>query len=234
MKTNLVNEATITKMSTTLASWRARVKNIIGEGKSPEDIYIKDWVKEEDLRIFHGKFALPVTDERTQWGKYMRSKNIGNHHLGSGVYFTALPKWKKEDEERKARGKPSLHDNYPTEHAKNFLRARFVADKVTKELTTDTKMREFMTALEKQNAAASAASQTSSHGSSTRAEWDTPFNMAMNEVKGQPVTKKPSGGHVADYGDVKWAEKYNETPMSTRRERRPRENKICRGWSRTQ
>jgi hypothetical protein len=59
-----------------------------------------------------------------------------------------------------------------------------VVDKVTKELTTDTKTREFMTGLEKQNAAASVASRTSSHGSSTRAEWDTPFNMAMNEVKG--------------------------------------------------
>jgi hypothetical protein len=36
--------------------------------------------------------------------------------------------------------------------------------------------------------------------------------MVMNEVKGQPVAKKPSGGRVADYGDMKWAEKYNETP----------------------
>jgi hypothetical protein len=109
-----------------------------------------------------------------------------------------------------------------------------VVDKVTKELTTDAKTWEFMTALDKQNAAASAASQTSSQGSSIRAKWDTPFNMEMNEVKGQPVAKKPSGGRVADYGDVKWAENTTRPPISARRERRPRENKICRGWSRAQ
>jgi hypothetical protein len=164
----------------------------------------------------------------------MRSKNVGNHRLGSGGYFTALPKWKKENEEHKARGEPSLYDNYPTKQAKNSLRDRFVVDKVTKELTTNAKTWEFMTALNKQNATASAASQTSSQGLSTRAKWDTPFNMAMNKVKGQPVAKKPLGGRVASYGDVKWAENTMRPPMSARRERRPRENKICRGWSRMQ
>jgi hypothetical protein len=38
MKTNLVNKAAITKMSTALASWRTRVKKMISEGKSPEEI----------------------------------------------------------------------------------------------------------------------------------------------------------------------------------------------------
>jgi hypothetical protein len=123
-----------------------------------------------------------------------------------------LPKWKKEDEGRKARGESSLYNNYPTEQARNFLRARFVVDKVTKKLTTNAKTREFMTALDKHNVTAGAASRTSSQGSSMRAKWDTPFNMAMNEVKGQLVENKLSGGRVASYGDVKWTEKYNETP----------------------
>jgi hypothetical protein len=35
MKTNLVNEAAITKMITALASWRTRVKKMSAEGKSP-------------------------------------------------------------------------------------------------------------------------------------------------------------------------------------------------------
>jgi hypothetical protein len=94
---------------------------MIAEGKSPEEIQIKERVKEEDLGIFHGNIALPVTEERSLWGKFMRSKNVGNHRLRSGGYFTALPKWKKEDEERKARGELRLYDNYPTEEAKNFL-----------------------------------------------------------------------------------------------------------------
>ena len=49
-KLNAVNNFALTKMSKALSSWRNRFKKLIEDDKSPEEIWNKERVNEEDLR----------------------------------------------------------------------------------------------------------------------------------------------------------------------------------------
>ena len=217
LKGNVVNNYAITKMSTALASWRARVKKMLDDKRSFEEIQRKERVDEEDLRIFKGRLGLAASQTRSAWGKWMRTKNVGNHHLGSGGYFAAEPKWKKEDDDRKARHEENPFDKYKDEQTRNFIRARYVQDKKTKQLKMDEKVQRFEKVLQKYQQSPSAGSESSQ--GSTKPLWDTTFNMAMNEVKGVTVSKKPSGGRVVGHGKAKWGEYYHEDAV-TRKERK--------------
>ena len=68
----------------------------------------------------------------------MRKLNLGVHQLGPGGYRVAEPIWDKEDAER---GLPPRFEKYRDKKTRNFLRARYKEDPVTKELTTDPKTR---------------------------------------------------------------------------------------------
>ena len=60
--------------------------------------------------------------------------------LGPGGYKVAEPIWDKEDAERAEKGLPLRFDKYSGDkQTRNFLRARYKEDPVTKELTTDPK-----------------------------------------------------------------------------------------------
>jgi hypothetical protein len=49
----------------------------------------------------------------------------------------AQPKWDKEDEERARNGLSPLFSKYKDKQTRNYLRARYRMDPVTKELTTN-------------------------------------------------------------------------------------------------
>ena len=68
----------------------------------------------------------------------MQDLNLGVHKLGLGGYRVAEPIWDKEDVERAEQGLPPLFDKY-NDKTKNYVRARYKIDPVTKELTTDPK-----------------------------------------------------------------------------------------------
>jgi hypothetical protein len=69
--------------------------------------------------------------------------NIGHHHLGSGGYRAAEPKWDKEDDEYRAKGIPNPFSKFENKQLRNFIRARYHVDPKTKELTTETKVKDF-------------------------------------------------------------------------------------------
>ena len=54
----------------------------------------------------------------------------------------AEPAWDKEDAERAEQGLPPRFEKYSDKQTRNFLRARYKEDPVTKELTTDPKTKE--------------------------------------------------------------------------------------------
>ena len=72
----------------------------------------------------------------------MRELNLGAHKLGPSGYRVAEPIWDKEDAERAEQGLPPRFKKYSSDkQTRNYVRARYKEDPVTKELTTDPKTR---------------------------------------------------------------------------------------------
>ncbi len=67
--------------------------------------------------------------------------NLGVDQLGPDGYRVAEPIWDKEDTERAEQGLPLLFDKYRDKQTRNYVRARYKMNPVTKELTTDPKTR---------------------------------------------------------------------------------------------
>ena len=126
---NKVNNAALTRMSTTLSTWRSTVKAMIEKGGSYEKIKAKYPLMSESS----------ATSESSQWGKEMWKLNLGVHQLGPGGYRVAEPIWDKEDAERAEQGLPPLFDKYGDKQTRNYVRTGYKMDPVTKELTTDPK-----------------------------------------------------------------------------------------------
>ena len=70
------------------------------------------------------------------WGRQMRDKNLGNHHLGSRGYPGVQEKWAKEDAELEDQKKPNPYDKYHDPKAKNYIRSRYYFDKKGNLVTT--------------------------------------------------------------------------------------------------
>ena len=89
-----MNNVALTKMSTTLATWRAAVKRRILSGDSYEKIKeTNPSISEADYLEFKIKCESNTTAESSQWGKGMQ--DLGVHTLGPGGYRVAKPKWSK-------------------------------------------------------------------------------------------------------------------------------------------
>ena len=139
---NKVNSATLKRMSTALSTWRSAVKRMINKGDSYEKIKAKyPSISEDDYKEFKIKCESSATSESSQWGKEMRQLNIGVHQLGPGGYRVAEPIWDKEDAERAKQGLPPRFEKYHDKQTRNYVRAWYKVDPITKELTTDPKTR---------------------------------------------------------------------------------------------
>ena len=81
----------------------------------------------------------------------LRIKSVGERNagvelrgtkLGPGGYKVAEPIWDKEDAERVEQGLPPHFEKYSSDKpTRNYVRARYKEDPITKELTTDPKTR---------------------------------------------------------------------------------------------
>ena len=137
-----MNNAALTRMSTALSTWKSTVKVMIEKGDSYEKIKAKyPLMSEDDYKDFKIKCECSATVELCQWGKEMQELNLGVHQLGPDGYRVAEPIWDKDDAERAEQGLPSRFEKYRDKQTRNFLRARYKEDPVTKDLTTDPKTR---------------------------------------------------------------------------------------------
>lgn len=140
LKNNPVNQLALTKMSTALASWRARVKKRIDQKKSWEEIKEKEPMLEyDDFVLFKETLETDTMKALSAWGKRMYDANIGHHRLGSGGYRAAQEIWDKEDAELRRLGKPNMWDRFTDPQVRNFVRARYYLCPKTKEFKTDDK-----------------------------------------------------------------------------------------------
>ena len=127
IKGNPVNKKALHMMTTALARWKHRVKtHIFVEGMNYVELKKKEpLVKEEDYVEFKKHCETDEAKAMSQRGKEMYAMNIGTHHLGSGGYRTAIPKWRKEDEKAASEGKTTRPFDEITETQTNyFVRAR--------------------------------------------------------------------------------------------------------------
>ena len=139
---NKVNSAALTKMSMALSTWRSAVRHMILRGDSYQKIKEKNpSISEVDYLVYKIKCESSATSESSQWGKEMRELNLGEHKLGPGGYRVAEPIWDKEDAERAEQGLPPRFEKYRDKQTRNYVRARYKEDPITKELTTDPKTR---------------------------------------------------------------------------------------------
>jgi hypothetical protein len=84
---NKVNKLALMRMSTTLSSWKSRVKKRILVGKSWEEIKKAEPMLDEDEFIkFKDVCLTPEGIEWTEWGRLMRDLNIGNQSCGGSGY----------------------------------------------------------------------------------------------------------------------------------------------------
>ena len=143
LKGNKVNNAALTKMSKALSTWKSNVKRMIEKGESYEKIKEKNpSITEDDYNDFKINCSSTANSQSSQWGKEMRELNLGEHKLGPGGYRVAEPIWDKEDAERAEQGLPPRFEKYSGDkQTRNFVRARYKEDPITKELTTDPKTR---------------------------------------------------------------------------------------------
>ena len=124
------------------------MKRRIEKGDSYEKIKeTNPSISKADYLEFKIKCESNATAESIQWGKDMRDLNLGVHKLGPGGYRVAEPIWDKEDAERAEQGLPPLFDKYRDKQTRNYVRARYKVDPVTKELTTDPKTKALELAL---------------------------------------------------------------------------------------
>lgn len=138
VKGNIVNQAALTKMSTALASWRARVKKRIDEKKSWEEIKAKEpMLEHNDYVLFKETLETDTAKLDSAWGKRLYDQNIGHHRLGSGGYRAAQEIWDKEDAELRRLGKPNRWDRFTDPQVRNFVRARYFLCPITKEFKTE-------------------------------------------------------------------------------------------------
>jgi len=116
---------------------------MIDKGDSYEKMKAKYPLRSEDeYKEFKIKCQSPATSESSQWRKEMRELNLGEHKLGPGGYRVAEPIWDKEDAERAEQGLPPRFEKYSGDkQTRNYVRARYKEDPITKELTTDPKTR---------------------------------------------------------------------------------------------
>ena len=175
-------------------------------------------------------------------------RNMGFHHLGSHGYAGKRSIWAKEDTKHESLGilDPLVEFTVPRE--RDIIRVRFRWDPVKKVFEIDAVTTEFMRLLvifnlplifasdqfdcmfshickrsllllQKEQHRIAAKTDSPSEAL-VRSKWDTPFNRALNILKGLLVDTRPSYGRVHGIGDgATWKEYYRET-TEERKERR--------------
>ena len=106
--------------------------------KEPWEVISKAFptVSEQDFKKFLENEDRATMKELRAWGRRMRDRNLGNHHLGSRGYEGVKDKWAKEDAELAAADKPNPYAKYHDPKAQKYIRSRYYFDKNGKLVTT--------------------------------------------------------------------------------------------------
>jgi hypothetical protein len=138
LKGNKVKNLALTRMSTTLSSWKSRVKKRILEGKTWEEIKkVETMLNEDEFIKFKDACLTPEGIEWTEWGRRMRDLNIGNQRCGGGDYRGKKAVWAKEDAEYARLGKENPWHKFMDKQVMQFVRARYYLHPELKEFVTD-------------------------------------------------------------------------------------------------
>jgi hypothetical protein len=133
---NCVNNAAISKMSTTLASWNVRVKKLSLAVKTFEEAKKSN----PTLRCVPDDV---VSERRSAWGKDLQSKKLGVHNLSCGDYRGKDKIWVKEDTEMATKGIENPWHRSADPHTRAVIRSKYHYDPISKQLTTDHKVKRF-------------------------------------------------------------------------------------------
>jgi hypothetical protein len=98
----------------------------------------------EDFEKFKATCNEDAAKARSEKGKELQVKNMGNHRLGSRGYTGKRPMWAKEDAEHERLGIPDPLAEFTDQQEHDFIRAQFSWDPKKKIFFTDTPTREFM------------------------------------------------------------------------------------------
>ena len=129
-----VEAAALRMFSKALNTWRFNAN--AKKDKDFETEIKKLWpsIEEDDWNEFIQTHSGEEFERKSQWGKEMRSKIVGNHRLGSRGYPGKRPKWTKEDAKRIAEGKAPILADIDDGRGKDYFRARAKYDPVTGDL----------------------------------------------------------------------------------------------------
>ena len=82
----------------------------------------------EDFEKFKETCNEEAAKARSERGKQLQAKNMGNHRLGSRGYTGKRPVWAKEDAERERQGIPDPLAEFTDQQEHDFIRDRFSWD----------------------------------------------------------------------------------------------------------
>ena len=98
----------------------------------------------EDFEKFKETCNEEAAKARSERGKQLQAKNMGNRRLGSHRYTGKRPMWAKKDAEHERLGIPNPLAEFTDQQEHDFIRARFSWDPKKKISFTDGPTRKFM------------------------------------------------------------------------------------------
>ena len=125
-----INNKALGKFSNALSAWKTRVKKAIEVDHETYAEIVADNPKImiEDFEKFKETCNEAAAKARSERGKQLQAKNMGNHRLGSRGYTGKRPVWAKEDAERERQGIPDPLAEFTDQQEHDFIRARFSWD----------------------------------------------------------------------------------------------------------
>ena len=98
----------------------------------------------EDFERFKETCNEEAAKARSERGKQVQARNMGNHRLGSRGYTGKRPVWAKEDAECECQGIPDPLAKFTDQQEHDFIRDRFSWDPKKKIFLTNGLTRKFM------------------------------------------------------------------------------------------
>ena len=121
------------------------MKKVIEDNETYAEIVVDNpTITPEDFEKFKVTCNEEAAKARSEKGKQLQAKNMGNHRLGSHGYTGKRPVWAKEDTECEHLGIPDPLAEFAEQQEHDFMRARFSWDPKKKIFFNDTPTREFM------------------------------------------------------------------------------------------
>ena len=132
-----INNKALGMFSNALSAWKTRMKRAI-DVEHQTYAQIKEdnpKISEEDFEKLKATCAEEAAKARSEKGKELQARNMGNHHLGSLGYTGKRPVWAKEDAERERLGLRDPLAEFTDQQEHDFIRARFKWDPIKRNFT---------------------------------------------------------------------------------------------------